>query len=154
MWWLKRLHGSFSVLQHTGDYRHIGDYYLSNSKTFQDGNGNGNFEEINSNDFQDGNWESMENEGVTAGAKTVTVMVIHPNFKTVTVTVIFGKYILNNNPENPYPWIFKSPLFLQWFLAFTPKIWGWNPHPPNLGGNIFSRITRLLVMILTRTVNL
>ena len=64
----------------------------SNLKTFQDGNGNVNFEEINSNDFLDGNWESkMENEGATAGAKTVTAMVIHPNFKTVTVTVIFGK---------------------------------------------------------------
>ena len=49
--------------------------YLSNSKTFQDCNGTGNFEEINSNYFQDGNWESME-KGVTADAKTVTVMVI------------------------------------------------------------------------------
>ena len=38
-------------------YRHIRNYYLSNSKTFQDGNGNGNFEEINSNDFLDSNWE-------------------------------------------------------------------------------------------------
>ena len=66
-------------------------YYLSNSKTFQDGNGNANFEEINSNDILDGNWESMGNEGATAGAKTVTAMVIHLNFKTVTVTVIFGK---------------------------------------------------------------
>ena len=36
---------------------------LPNSKTFQDGNGNGNFREINSNDFQDGNWESMEMRG-------------------------------------------------------------------------------------------
>ena len=72
-------------------YRHIRNYYLSNSKTFQDGNSNGNFEEITSNDFQDGNWESMENEGATADAKTVTVMVIPPNFKTVTVTVILGK---------------------------------------------------------------
>ena len=46
-------------------YRHIRNYYLSNSKAFQDGNGNGNgnFEEINSNDFQDGNWESMEMKG-------------------------------------------------------------------------------------------
>ena len=35
-------------------------FYLSNSKTFQDGNGNGNLGETNSNDFQDGNWESME----------------------------------------------------------------------------------------------
>ena len=78
-------------------YRHIRNYYLCNSKTFQDGNGNGNFEEINSNDFLDGNRESMENEGATAGAKTVTVMVIHPNFKTVTVTVIFGKQILKSN---------------------------------------------------------
>ena len=70
-------------------YRHIRNYYLSNSKTFQDGNGNGNFGEINSNDFQDGNWEPNGNEGVIADAKTVTVMVIkvfHPNFKTVTVT--------------------------------------------------------------------
>ena len=33
----------------------------------------------------------MENEGATAGSKTVTVMVIHPKFKTVTVTVIFRK---------------------------------------------------------------
>ena len=74
-----------------GGYRHIRNYYLSNSRTFQDGNGNGNFEEVNSNDFLDGNWESIENEGVTAGAKTVTVMVIHPNFKTVTVTVIFER---------------------------------------------------------------
>ena len=63
---------------------------ISNSKTFQDGNGNGNFEEINSNDFLDGNWESMEMKGRLRGAKTVTVVVIHPNFKTVTVTVIFG----------------------------------------------------------------
>ena len=44
-------------------YRHIRKYYLSNSKTFQDGNGNGNFGKINSNDFQDGNWESMEMKG-------------------------------------------------------------------------------------------
>ena len=28
--------------------------------SFQDGNGNGNFGEINSNNFEDGNWESME----------------------------------------------------------------------------------------------
>ena len=33
------------------------NYYLSNSKTFQDGNGNGNVRTIHSNDFQDGNWE-------------------------------------------------------------------------------------------------
>ena len=44
-------------------YRHIRNYYLSNSKTFQDGNGNGNLGKINSNDFQDGNWESMEMKG-------------------------------------------------------------------------------------------
>ena len=44
-------------------YRHIRNYYRSNSKTFQDGNGNGNCGEINSNDFQDGNWESMEMKG-------------------------------------------------------------------------------------------
>ena len=44
-------------------YRHIRNDYLSNSKTFQDGNGNGNFGEINSNDFQDGNWEPMEMKG-------------------------------------------------------------------------------------------
>ena len=37
--------------------------YLSNSKTFQDGNGNGNFKKINSYDFLDGNWESMEMKG-------------------------------------------------------------------------------------------
>ena len=30
---------------------------------WEDGNGNGNFEEIDSNDFQDGNWESMEMKG-------------------------------------------------------------------------------------------
>ena len=42
---------------------HVRNDYLSNSKTFQDGNGNGNFGEINSNDFQDGNWESMEMKG-------------------------------------------------------------------------------------------
>ena len=42
---------------------HILNYYLSNSKTFQDGNGTGNFGKINSNDFQDGNWESMEMKG-------------------------------------------------------------------------------------------
>ena len=40
--------------------RHIRNYYLSNSKTFQDGNGNGNLGKINSNDFLDGNCESME----------------------------------------------------------------------------------------------
>ena len=34
---------------------------------------------------------------MTAGTKTVTVMLIHPNFKTVTVTVNFGKSILKNN---------------------------------------------------------
>ena len=45
------------------EYRHIRNYYLSNSKTFQDGNGNGNFRKIISNDFQDGNWESMEMKG-------------------------------------------------------------------------------------------
>ena len=43
-------------------YHHIQTCYLSNSKTFQDGNGNGNgnLGEIHSNCFQDGNWESME----------------------------------------------------------------------------------------------
>ena len=41
-------------------FRHIRNYCLSNSKTFQDGNGNGDLEEINSNEFQDGNWESTE----------------------------------------------------------------------------------------------
>ena len=41
-------------------YRHILNYYLSNSKIFQDGNSNSNFGEMNSDDFQDGNWESME----------------------------------------------------------------------------------------------
>ena len=37
---------------------------------------------------------------MTADAKTVTVIVIklsHPNFKTVTVTVIWGKQILKSN---------------------------------------------------------
>ena len=34
---------------------------------------------------------------MTADAKTVTVMEIHPNLKTVTVTVIWGKSILKNN---------------------------------------------------------
>ena len=45
------------------NYRHIRNYCLSNSKTFQDGSGNGNFWKMNSNDFQDGNWESMEMKG-------------------------------------------------------------------------------------------
>ena len=36
---------------------------VSNSKTFQDGNGNGNFGEINSDDFEDGNLEAMEMKG-------------------------------------------------------------------------------------------
>ena len=44
-------------------YRHIRNQYLSSSKTFQDGSGNGDFGKINSNDFQDGNWESMEMKG-------------------------------------------------------------------------------------------
>ena len=43
------------------EYRHIRNYYLSNSKAFQDGNGN--FRKITSNDFQDGNWQSMEMKG-------------------------------------------------------------------------------------------
>ena len=43
--------------------RHIRNHYLSSSKTFQDGNGNGNLWEINSNDFLDGNWEPMEMKG-------------------------------------------------------------------------------------------
>ena len=47
----------------TSTYRHIRNYYLSNSKTLQDGNGNGNFRKFNSNGFQDGNWESMEMKG-------------------------------------------------------------------------------------------
>ena len=39
----------------------------------------------------------MKNDETTEGAKTVTVMVIHPNFKTVTVTLILGKLIQINN---------------------------------------------------------
>ena len=35
----------------------------SNSKTFQDGNGNSDLGEINAIDFQDGNWEPMEMKG-------------------------------------------------------------------------------------------
>ena len=44
------------------------DGYLS-SKTFQGGNGNGNFEKIHSNDFLDGNWESMEMKGRLRGPR-------------------------------------------------------------------------------------
>ena len=67
-----RLHGPHAKLPdcfivslepHPLNCRHIRNYYLSNSKTFQDGNGNGNFEEINSNDFLNVNWESMEMKG-------------------------------------------------------------------------------------------
>ena len=50
-------------------YRHIRNDYLSNSKTFQDGNGNGNFEEMFSNDFLDGNWESMAMKGRLRGPR-------------------------------------------------------------------------------------
>ena len=50
-------------------YHHIRNYYLSISKTFQDGSGNGNFEEINSNDFLEGNWESMEIKGRLRGPR-------------------------------------------------------------------------------------
>ena len=62
---------SFIILRGVceSQYRHIRNYYLSNSKTFQDGNGNGNFEEINSNDFLDGNWESMEIKGRLRGPR-------------------------------------------------------------------------------------
>ena len=37
--------------------------FLMQRKTIQEGNGSGNFREINSNDFQDGNWEPMEMKG-------------------------------------------------------------------------------------------
>ena len=57
------LQSVFRVFSGVSEYRHIRNYYLSNSNTFQDGNGNGNFGKINSNDFQDGNWESMEMKG-------------------------------------------------------------------------------------------
>ena len=52
-------------------YRHIRNSYLSNSKTFQDGNGNGNgnFGEVNSKDFLDGTWESMEMKGRLRGPR-------------------------------------------------------------------------------------
>ena len=49
--------------------RHTRNDYLSNWKTLQDGNGNGNFEEINSYDFLDGNWESMEMKGRLQGPR-------------------------------------------------------------------------------------
>ena len=52
-------HGALMCTQ----YLYIRKSYLSNSKTFQDGNGSGNFWKINSNDFQDGTWESMEMKG-------------------------------------------------------------------------------------------
>ena len=52
-----------AVFPHQDIQNHIRNYYLSNSKTFQDGTGNGNFGEINANDFLDGNWESMEMKG-------------------------------------------------------------------------------------------
>ena len=99
--------GAFLIPVGFATYRHIRNYYLSNSKTFQDGNGNGNFEKINSNDFQDGNWESMEMKGRLRGPKTVTVMVIkliHPNFKTVTVTGILG--------ENKFSRITRLPVII------------------------------------------
>ena len=59
----------FKVILTSEGYRHIRNYYLSNSKTFQDGNGNGNFEEINSNDFLGGKWESMEIKGRLRGPR-------------------------------------------------------------------------------------
>ena len=43
-------------------------------ENIQNGNGNGNFGEVNSSEFQDGNWEPMEMKGSTADAKTVTEM--------------------------------------------------------------------------------
>ena len=67
--------GAFDVLKERSGalgkvkYRHIRNYYRSNSKIFQDGNGNGNFEEINSNDFLDGTWESMEIKGRLQGPR-------------------------------------------------------------------------------------
>ena len=77
---LKNSHREGPVLQEFGSvlragvwhstsvvYRHIRNYSLSNSKTFQHGNGNGSFGAISSNDFQDGNWESLENENCDCG---------------------------------------------------------------------------------------
>ena len=61
--WFLRLvihHGGSKTRTTVVKYRHIQNYYLSNIKTFQDGNGNGDFGEPNSNDYQHGNWESME----------------------------------------------------------------------------------------------
>ena len=60
---LRKYRTIWGIAARVSQYRHIRNYYLSNSKTFQDGNGNGNFEEIDSNDFLDGNWESMEMKG-------------------------------------------------------------------------------------------
>ena len=74
---------SLTVSKQAPTYRHLRNCYLSNSKPFRDCNGTGDSEELNSNCFEDGNLGINGNEGVTADAKTVTVMVIkriHPNF--------------------------------------------------------------------------
>ena len=57
---------------------------------------------------------------MTARAKTVTVMVIHPNFKTVTVTVIFRKSILESNKTAGNNFDSNSKIRRKlWFLPET-----------------------------------
>ena len=65
--------------------------------------------------------------------------------RKVTKKVTFGLPPSNSNPENPYTpnlgggdsppkfggRIFKKYLF---YSVFWREIWGWNLHPPNLGG--------------------
>ena len=55
---------------------------------------------------------------MTADAKTVTVMESHPNFKTVTVTVIWGKLILKNNKTAGN--IFDSNGTVLWVRQSSP----------------------------------
>ena len=66
-------------------YRHIRNYYLSNSKTFQNGNGNGNFEEFNSNDFLDG-----------TPPFAITYLI---NSKKLKIGIGIGKWPLINSAE-------------------------------------------------------
>ena len=129
-------------------YRHIRNYYLSNSKTFQDGNGNSNFGKINSNDFQDGIWESMVKKthkqnfhGIVQGLSRPFPEISWEFCLCVSLLPQEKGEHINNLTPTPFPGQSREFVYVYWFFS-----------PPKFGENKFLRITRLPVIILTRTV--
>ena len=103
-----------------------------------------NLWEINSNDFQDGNWESMEMKVPQRNCVTKILPNVRVNFLVRFASKPLFYWVMTGNPLELFRKFFGAVRAIFWLCGsfLAPDFWG----------NKFSRVTRLPVIILTRTV--